>query len=77
MADIRGITVPVRLDLTIGQGANALDELVARVDRLEPSDRLRLAAALVDAGRFESAETIARAVVDALAFSPTFAPRPT
>jgi hypothetical protein len=44
-----------------------LTALSEAIDHLTPSERLRLAAALVDAGRDELAETLARRAIETLA----------
>ena len=43
-----------------------LQALKAKIDKLSPPDRLRLAAELIEAGRLPLAETIAGNVVDEL-----------
>lgn len=49
-------------------------ELKARIEKLTPPDRLRLAADLLEAGRLDLAERVASVVVEELLMLRLFAP---
>ncbi len=50
---------------TVRDTADLLD-LKRRIEKLSPGDRLRVAAACIDEGKYEIAETLASGIVDEL-----------